>query len=238
MKSRYGKKGFTLIEILVAVTIIAAIVSMVYGSYFATSKSVQACKSRIALSRQARKVLEQMARQIRCSYVGPAKKNENRYGPLSQQREKINENEISYFNGNSGERGGDFLHLVTTSDISSGNAAPDGLFETTYKFEKSIGTLFVSRQRFVNAPKSLAENRNWWPLVSNIEYIELEFSDGRQWLHTWDFTQNKSLPNAVRINIALEDENFRQYHYGTIAYLCCRKNQGNKNIETLVSVNR
>ena len=32
-------KGFTLIEILVSVTIIATIVSMVYGSYFATAKS-------------------------------------------------------------------------------------------------------------------------------------------------------------------------------------------------------
>lgn len=238
MKSRYGKKGFTLIEILVAVTIIAAIVSMVYGSYFATSKSVQACKSRIALSRQARKVLEQMARQIRCSYAGSTKKYKTPAKSLFRQREKITDNVISYFNGNSGERGGEILHLVTTSDISVGNAAPEGLFETTYKFEKSIGTLFVNRQRFVNAPKSPAENRNWRPLASNIESIELEFSDGRRWLHTWDYLQNKSLPNAVRININFEDENFRQYHYGTIAHVFCRKNQGNKNIETLVSVNR
>ena len=70
MKNRYGKNGFTLVEILVAMAIIVVIVSLVYGSYFATSKSTQAYKSRIALFQQGRKVLRQMARQIRCSYAG------------------------------------------------------------------------------------------------------------------------------------------------------------------------
>jgi len=231
VKSRYGKKGFTLIEILVAAAIIVTIVSMVYGSYFATSKSARSCKSRIALSRQGRKVLGQMARQIRCSYVGSAKEYKSPTRPVFQQRKKIPENAISYFNGNSGETGGEILHLVTTSEISEGQAPLDGLFETTYKFDKSSGTLFFSQKRFIGAPKSLVENRNWQPIARNIESVELAFFDGQQWLHTWDFKEKKSLPNAVRINITCEDENHRQYHYGTIAYVCCRKNQAKKAIQ-------
>ena len=238
MKSWHDKKGFTLIEILVAAAIIVTIVSMVYGSYFATSKSARSCKSRIALSRQGRKVLGQMARQIRCSYVGSAKEYKSPTRLVFQQRKKIPEDVISYFNGNSGETGGEILHLVTTSGISEGQAPLDGLFETTYKFDKSIGTLFFSQERFIGAPKSLVENRNWQPIAINVESIELAFFDGQQWLHTWHFKEKKSLPNAVRINITFEDEDFRQYHYGTIAYVCCRKNQGNKTTETLVSVNK
>ena len=231
MKSRCGKKGFTLVEILVAAAIIVTIVSMVYGSYFATSKSTRSCKSRIALSRQGRKVLGQMARQIRCSYVGSAKEYKSPTRPVFQQRKKIPEDVISYFNGNSGETGGEILHLVTTSAISEGQAPLDGLFETTYKFDKSSGTLFLSQERFIGAPKSLVENRNWQPIARNIESVELAFFDGQQWLHTWDFKEKKSLPNAVRINITCEDENYRQYHYGTIAYVCCRKNQAKKAIQ-------
>ena len=62
--------GFTLIEILVAVTIMVTIVSMVYGSYFATAKSADVYKSLMTQSGRTRRVLDQMTRQIRCSYIG------------------------------------------------------------------------------------------------------------------------------------------------------------------------
>jgi type II secretion system protein J len=239
MNSRSGKNGFTLVEILVAVAIIAAILSMVYGSYFATSKSAQACKTRIALSRQGRKVLVQMARQIRCSYVGSAKEYTYPTRPVSQQREKIPEKAISYFNGDADDAGGEILHLVTTNSILGGQAPVDGLFEVTYKFDKSNGTLVFSEERFVNVPQSVVEKKIWQPLAENIECVELAFFDGQQWLPRWDFKEKKKLPYAVKINITCEDENYRQYHYDTVAYVCCRKNQSKKTTsETLVSVNK
>jgi len=239
MNSRSSKSGFTLVEILVAVAIIVTILSMVYGSYFATSKSAQACKTRIALSRQGREVLGQMARQIRCSYVGSARKYKYPTREVSQQREKIPENAIDYFNGNPDDPGGEILHLVTTNSILGGQAPADGLFEVSYKFDKSTGALFFSQERFVNAPKSVIEKKNWQPIAGNIECVELAFFDGQQWLHRWDFKEKKRLPHAVKINITCEDENYRQYNYGTVAYVCCRTNQGKKTTsETLVSVNK
>jgi type II secretion system protein J len=229
--------GFTLVEILVAIAIIAAIVSMVYGSYFATSKSAQACKRRIALSQEGRKLLGQMAQQIRCCYAGSAKQYKSSTSRVSQQRESIPENAVSYFNGNSGEMGGKILYLVTTNSILEEKAP--GLFEVAYKLDENTGTLFFSQERFVDGPKSLIENRNWQPLAENIESIELAFSDGVKWLPTWDFKEKRALPYAVKININCQDQNYRQYQYGTIAYVCCRKNQVKKaTSEKLVSMNR
>jgi prepilin-type N-terminal cleavage/methylation domain-containing protein len=238
MNSRSGKSGFTLVEILVAVAIIVAIVSMVYGSYFATSRSAQECRTRIALSGQGRKVLGQMTRQIRCSYVGSAKEYKYPTTLISRQREKIPENEISYFNGNTDEPDGEILHLVTTNSILGGRASVNGLFEVTYKFDKSNRTLVFSEERFVNVPQSVVEKKNWQPIAENIQWVELAFFDGQQWLPKWDFEEKKKLPHAVKINITCEDENFRQYNYGTVAYVCCRKNQGKKTTETLVSINK
>ena len=239
MKSRAGKKGFTLVEILVAVAIIAAIISMVYGSYFATSKSAEACKIRIALSQQGRDLLAQMARQIRCCYIGSAKENNHPDRKVSQQIEARPENILSYFNGSSGQTSGEVLHLVTTSGISEGWAKKDGLFEVVYKFDKNSNTLYLSNERLLDAPQSVVENRNWQLLAENITSIELAFSDGKQWLQNWDFREKMKLPLAVKINITCEDENHRKYHYGTIAYVCCRKNQVQKTIsETLVAINK
>ena len=237
MNSKSIKKGFTLIEILVAVAIIVTIVSMVYGSYFATSKSAQACRKRIAMSQQGRDLLGQMARQIRCSYAGSAEKSTPPAVIGSLKKEVTLENTVSYFNGNSGEMGGEILYLVTTNGILEQKTP--GLFEVTYKFDKRSGTLLLSQERFVDEPKSLIEKRNWQPLAENIESIELAFSDGRQWLNTWNFKEKKALPYAVKINVICQDENYQQYHYGTTAYICCRKNQGKKTTSArLMSVNK
>jgi type II secretion system protein J len=238
VNSRSGKKGFTLVEILVAVAIIAAIISMVYGSYFATSKSAEACKIRIALSQQGQDLLGQMAQQIRCCYVGSAKENNYPDRNVSQQIEARPENIPSYFNGNSGETGAEVLHLVTTSGISQGQATKYGLFEVVYKFDKNSNTLFLSNEMILDTPQNVIEKRNWQLLAGNIASIELAFSDGQQWLQKWDFREKGKLPLAVKINITCEDENYRQYHYGTVVYVCCRKNQSQTISETLVATNK
>lgn len=237
MNSKSVKKGFTLIEILVAVAIIVTIVSMVYGSYFATSKSAQACKRRIAMSREGRQLLVRMARQIRCSYAGSAEKSTPPTVKGSLKKEVTLEDTISYFNGNSGEMGGEILYLVTTNGILE-EKTPE-LLKVTYKFDKSTGTLLLSQERFIDTPESFFEKKNWQPLAENIESIELAFSDGRQWLNTWDFKEKRGLPYAVKINITCQGENQRQYSYGTAAYIYCRKNQDKKTTsERLVSVNK
>ena len=238
MSSSSGKGGFTLVEILVAMAIIVTIVSMVYGSYFATSRSTQAYKSKINLSQQGRKVLEQMARQIRCTYARKADKDTNQIS-IPQQNKADPASATNYFNGNSDEPSGEILHLVTTNGLFVGQGSPDGLFEVTYKFDKSRGLLFSSQRRFAVTPKSAVKKKKWQQIAEDIESLNLAFFDGQQWQNKWDFKEKRELPGAVKINITWEDENHRQYQYGTIAYICCRKNQGKETrTGTAVPVNR
>ena len=152
MSSSSDKDGFTLVEILVAMAIIVTIVSMVYGSYFATSKSAQAYKSRITLSQQGRKVLGQMTRQIRCSYASKADKN-TYPAPIPQQGKADPAIVINYFNGNSDEPSGEILHLVTTNGFSVGLVPSNGLFEVTYK-------LYQAREDSPPHPKVLSRKKN------------------------------------------------------------------------------
>ncbi len=238
MSSSSDKDGFTLVEILVAMAIIVTIVSMVYGSYFATSKSTQAYKSKITLSRQGRKVLGQMARQIRCSYANKADKDTYQIS-IPQQKKVVPERAINYFNGNSDEPGGEILHLVTTNGFSVGLVPSNGLFEITYKLDKSRGLLFSSQRILAATSKSVEQKKKWQPIAEGIESLKLTFFDGQKWQNKWDFKDKRELPFAVKINITWEDENHRQYQYGTIAYICCRKNQGKETRSgTLVSANR
>lgn len=238
MNNSSGKTGFTLVELLMAVAIIVTILSIVCGSYFAISKSTKSCKAKIALSQQARKVLNQIARQIRCSYAATTEMPVNTAKATSHKRRSIPENIINYFHGNPDAPTGEILHLVTTNGIFLGQKPADGLFDVTYRFEKNKGLLLRSQQRFVGTSKGLVERRNWQPIIRNVEYIELAFFDGQQWLREWDFKENRELPCAAKITIKCEDENHQQYRCSTIAYVCCRNNKDQKTpVEAFVLAN-
>lgn len=237
--------GFTLLEILVAMALIVTIVSMVYASYFATSKSTQIYKARMELYQQGQNVLKQMARQIRCSYSGTDEKH-----TYASQQAEIPKNDVHcYFNGNPEEPTGEILHLVTTNGpLRDQKPAPTpvsrqedvgGLFDVIYKFDKNSGALFLSQERFIGASTSVVGKRNWRPIAKNVECIELSFFDGLQWLNKWDFKDNMKLPCAVKIEIICEDENYQQCHCGTIAYISCQANQGKEvRPKTLVSAKK
>jgi len=230
------KPGFTLIEILIAVAIIVAIVSMVYGSYFATSKSAQIYQARIALSGQIRDALSQIAQQIRCAYAGSS---QPQGAPPTQDEKLVAENKISYFNGNPDNPNGEVLYLITTSKILGSKLAREGLFEVTYKFDNSTATILRSQRKFVDTLKNTVRKKNWQPVISNVSRLELIFFDGHQWLSKWDFDKMGKLPNAVKISIACKNEHNQQHHYETAAYICCQKNQSKQiKSETWVTVSR
>ena len=237
MNNRLNKHGFTLVELLVAVALIAAILSMVYGSYFATSKSAQICKARITVSQQGCKTLEQMARQIRCSYAGTVDDRTESVEAGSKQTGMILEDSISYFNGDSVAPLGEILHLVTTNRLFGEKEPADGLFEVTYKFDKRAGLLSLSQREFVGTAQKTGE-KNWRPIAEGVKSLELAYFDGKKWLRNWDFKDKKKLPCAVRIELSCEDENHRQYHYDTVAYVSCQKNGARTQSEKLVLVNK
>ena len=229
------RAGFTLIEILVAVTIIVTIVSMVYGSYFATAKSADAYKARMTTSGQTRKVLRWMAQQIRCSYIGKMTEDTELAGTDSSRTNKIRESPIIYFSYEPDAHGSGILHLVTTHRLFCQDGYANGLFDVAYKFDKNSGSLSLSQRGFVGTSQEYLEDRNWRVLLANVESLELDFFDGRQRLPEWDFQRKKKLPVAVKIAITSKDENYRQCRYSTIAYVGCSDNPGREILsETLV----
>jgi len=230
MSRRFHKYGFTLVEVLLATALIATIVSIVYGSYFVISQSVKTCKAGTALSQQGQYALGLLARQIRCSYVPTADTEKHASG----QKTTVNKDAMDYFSGSSDASGAAKLHFVTTNAFASKRKAADGLFEVDYKLDGKTGVLLLNQRPFVGTPANIREN-TWLPVAENIASIELEFFEGHQWLREWSFKDQGHLPAAVRINITCEDENRREYHCGTVAYVYCGTNQGEVRPDVLIS---
>jgi len=226
MKSRYRKSGFTLIEILVAATIILSILSFVYGTYFAISKSTQNIRVGQILSQQTLKVLTQLTRQIRCSYADTVSDSAYTSKPASERKWKKLRNNPDFFSGYTDNPSEEILHFITANKFGMPQNSQEGLFDVTYRFDKSEGLLYLSQKRFVGTAKNTADKKLWQPIAENIQSFELAFFDGQQWLNKWIFKDRKKLPNAVKINITFEDQTFRTYKYGTVAYVCCHRNYG------------
>jgi prepilin-type N-terminal cleavage/methylation domain-containing protein len=239
-----ARAGFTLLELLVAVAMVATILSMVYGSYFATSRSAEACEAAIALSQDTRKVLEQMAWQIRCSYA-PASANStdgvssstdasallpDRDRALSEQRQLMPKDTICYFHGKQDGLSGEILHLVTTHPISWEDGSTNGLFDVTYRLDRMRGQLSFSQERFIGTTRGLVQARSWQPILTNVESIELVFFDGQRWLRKWDYKEKRRLPSAVRIGITCANEKYQQRTYSTVAHICCQANRGKRTV--------
>lgn len=232
MKIDSSKSAFTLVEILVAMALIVTIVSMVYGSYFATSRSTDAAGAAVTSAEQARRILNQIAQQIRCCYVNRAActPSDNISVVGAAQR-----GPTCFFNGRGANSSGEVLHLVTTKAASVGQDSPAGLFEVVYKFDKSNGVLLLSQHRFVPTVDSPVRRRTFRAVAENIDAIDLAFFDGQNWTDNWRLEEKGELPRAVRIQVIFQDRKGREHRWGITALTGCRtgmegKSTGNPKI--------
>jgi prepilin-type N-terminal cleavage/methylation domain-containing protein len=233
MSSRSQDKAFTLIEMLIAMAIIGMIVSMVYGSYAATSRSLDICNKRMTCSGRAHLVLRLMARQIRgaCTpsfqvyepvpsrFAGPGTRP---IGPLPQSG--TSGTLAGIFQGDSGEARGEILCFATTGGLSSGPDRPAGLSRISYQYEAQSGVLSLSCEPFVYASDGRQSPPIWRPILSGVTGVDLEFHDGRQWRQRWDWRETGALPQAVKIALTIMDESGREHHYETAVLIAGRSN--------------
>ena len=225
MNRNRNNRGFTLIEILIALTMMVTIVSMVYGSYAATSQSVEAYSSRLDYSGRASQILRLMARQVRCVYVAPAnlQKTESS-GNLNPTQTTAGsalkadtpvERSLPSFSGSTGGLHGNLLDFVTTAGLSTGLQGSSGLSRIRYRHDVTTGTLWLDCQPYMDRLHQADLRQTGHPVLDHVAAVDVEFYDGRKWVKTWNANKHSEVPRAVRISLNLVDEKDRSYHFGT-----------------------
>ena len=144
MKINFKKNGFTLIEILIAVTMITLIFGMVYGTSSAISKSIRSYNTKREIILPAKTAVLRMTSQIRCAYA-----------PL-QADENGKENPVNFFSGSN--ESDNVLKFVTAGD--------NGLYEVAYKYDKAERTLLYKHRPYTAAALNNGLNENWRPVAS------------------------------------------------------------------------
>jgi len=217
--------GFTLIEMLIALAMMAMIVSMVYGSYAATTQSVQAYDSRLAHAERATLVLRLMARQLRCAYAPATDPNSNiatADGQGTQPRadaaepsQVVSERLRPVFQGDAQHPNGDLLNFTTTAGQAGGPHGPRGLSQVRYRLDAITKTLWLNCGPRTDRRDPGGFAQRGQPILDHVVAVDLAFHDGQRWLPKWNGTKSRRLPHAVRIDVNLLDEGGRSYHCST-----------------------
>lgn len=204
---------------LVSLAIVGTIMTMVYGSYAATSRSLDVYSSRMACSERAQLVLRLMARQIRCAYMPPVAAAPAR---TDAARNGTPATPMTAFHAEPPGLRADVLSLITTGGLGTGLDGPAAISRVAYRYDRPSAILSICCEPCVYGPDSTRGSGTWRPVLSGITNIELGFYDGRQWQPRWNSKQAGRLPLAVRIALTVREERGREHRYTTTVPVICQ----------------
>jgi len=177
-------RGFTLIEILVAIAIASLLLLGIYGVFGSLSSARNQIEASGAAYHQARVLFERIGRELH-SLTPPA-------------------NNKTTLHGGTDQRGRSYLELISTATTPMAGV-PGGT--ATIRYLRS-----EDRTPGSSGQALYRQERPWWEtddeklgqrLLAAVAEFKVRFYDGSQWLDEWAAGAG-NLPDAVEINLVLD----------------------------------
>ncbi len=195
----HGIRGFTLLEVLIAVAIMAGIVAAIYGTFFTAGRSVEQAEARRDATDLVRTLVSKMSSDIANAYVNPGMNapavTTIFYGKKVQPETGDEKNRY------------DELYLTALTNWRRPDSKETDLWEVGYYFkEKTDGSGYVMmrrEKRELSKDSPALEGGVEYAMTDRVESLQLRYKSGTSWSDEWN---NKSaLPSAVEITLLLDD---------------------------------
>jgi len=173
--------GFTLLEILVAITLASLLLTCIYGVFSTTSSAKEKVEKQGAALHLGRVVIARLDREL----LGLAMNNQNKIPAL-----KGGENSL----------GEPYIELLTTST----GGPRDGMRQVHYRLGPDPDnrmTLWRS-EKGLNQTETIVEER----LAQGLDKLKFSFFDGQNWRDNWD-SMNGGHPVLVSAELTLQGTN-------------------------------
>jgi len=221
------RSAFTLLEIIITLSMLVLILGSVYGTYMATTRSLANSEPKHVLQQQARVFLQRIASEIRCCYAGHQDKSPQTSPKNIRRGEKelFKRENVSLFVGKEVSSGQSFLRFVTSAVAPKRENSLGGLAIVEYMLDESTNTLSRSKRRYLGEFEDDKDNYNGSVVLKNVQAITVEYFDGKEWLKEWDSNDAKgSLPKAVGISLVLQTEDIGPLSFISTVQIFCRGN--------------
>jgi prepilin-type N-terminal cleavage/methylation domain-containing protein len=201
------ESGFTLIEVMAAVTILALIASITFVVVFGAVKRSRFIDRKLDLETEAASIIRLIGEDLKSAY--------------------LQEGVAPYFEGQdvfSRDIPTDKVALLTTAVLPvSPELYTGSVGEVEYLVEEGEdGNLNLVRREESPAAAPFDEGGTTYNVTERLKSLDLTYSDGEDWFDQWDSQSetsvaDKKLPRKVRIEVTLKDEELEITHRTIVA---------------------
>jgi len=197
------KRGFTLLEVILAVAVLAVVGTMVYGGFSQTALNKARVEEDVEHSRIVHMALERMARELTMAFVS------THANPSLDLRVV----ETAFIGKNNGKDDRvdftSFSHRRLYRNARESDQNEISYFVTQHPDDRDVQVLARREQNRIDEdPRRGGKSQI---LVENIEEFNLEYFDPllSDWVQTWDtedvLAQPNRLPTQIRILLSVKD---------------------------------
>ncbi len=194
-----NSKGFTLLEVLLALAILAAIITVVYASFSTASRNVENAEASRDETDLARTLIARLADDIANAYYNSAMSG------------------TTIFYGKKGELGTgddkrrfDSISMTALTNWRKPDSKETDLWEVGYHFEETAdvrGRVLMRREkRELSKDIPLLEGGVDYEITNKVEEFQLRYYNGSQWADEWDTRKHPNLPKAVELSLTFAEE--------------------------------
>ena len=223
-----GPGGFTLLEVLVALSVLGLIMGAVYGSYRAVTSSIADLQPRMDLDQKGRFFLQRLSRQVRCCYGGRVDQASRPVQDQNDVGKTVSQEEVRLFQGRRTLSDDSVLQFVTTSSTLNRRSDIGYLAVVSYKVNALERTL-LTREEIYGRRSMDEDDEDWRVVLEDVLEAEFEYFDGADWRKEWDSNVSSGLPRALRVKLVLaSQQDDASASFTSVAAIRCRAREGRK----------
>lgn len=170
--------GFTLLEVLVSVTILSIVLTAVYSTFFLAQRAVDGMDESLVRLQEARRALDILRCELEASFL---KATDESTLMVIKDRD---------FYGKSASE----LTFTTFSVLRP------GLSKVSYYIVERDKKMHLFKK--IGLPQSTQQETEGFEIIENMDAFSIEAKYNDQWVKTWDTDINKGTPEEIRISLA------------------------------------
>lgn len=182
-----SNRGFTLLELLIAVVLLGILSSALYGSYFAVLRARDRASEGMEARRELGGTLDLLRREIASSLYN---RNDKRLSFVVEDRDNFGKPAST-------------LELTTLAPPSDQMRSESGVINVQYSMlEKNKHYILMRREKDAQLELTTVPG---YPQMEQINAFLVECYDGSKWVKSWNTALNGTLPKQVRITVQIEE---------------------------------